>query len=121
MKVAVAFVPSVSLMSLRHPDVQLSEVDRSLEDVVGRAERLSRSAQVVLDLVEQLMGGRQAASGLEHEQPVIVRAEHVQFAVGADVVDPGVRAGVRHEQQAFIEAYRQAICHQSSGTESASR
>lgn len=99
-------------MSFRRPGIESSEVERSLGEVVDRSQRVARPAQVVRDLVEQLVGRRQVASRLEHEEPVVVRTKHVQFAIGADVVDPGVRAGVRHEQQAFIEAYRQAVGHQ---------
>jgi hypothetical protein len=58
------------------------------------------------ELVEYLVGGGQVAGRLEHEESVVVGTEHVQFAIAADVVDPGIGAGVGHEQQAFIEAYR---------------
>jgi hypothetical protein len=46
-----------------------------------------------------------------HEDPVRGRLERVQLAVGADVVDPGVGAGVGQEDEAVLEAERDAIGH----------
>ena len=40
--------------------------------------------------------------------------QHVELAVGADVVDAGVGAGVGQEDQALVEAHGQAVGHGSS-------
>ena len=48
---------------------------------------------------------------MQHEQTVVAGAQHVQLAVGADVVDAGVGAGVGEEDEAFVEAEGHAVGH----------
>ena len=91
---------------------QPTDVERGLEEVVDRGQALARRlAEVAVDAVEHLLGRRQVAGRLEHEDPVGRGPEHVQLAVGADVVDAGVGAGVGEEDEALVEAQGEAVGH----------
>ena len=58
-----------------------------------------------MDAVKHLLRGREAARGLEHEDTVGGGSQHrVQLAVRADVVDPGVGAGVGEERETLGDA-----------------
>ena len=65
--------------------------------------------EVALDPVEHLLGGGQVAGRLDEERAVLGRLEHEQLPVGADVVDAGVGAGVRQQDEALVEGNRGAI------------
>ena len=94
---------------------ELADVQRSLVQVVhgGQALVVARPSEVALDAIEHLVRRRQVAGRLQHEQAVGRRPQHVQLAVGADVVDAGVGARVRQEQQPLVESQGKAIGHGS--------
>ena len=91
----------------------LPDVQRGFEQVLHRRQVLvlARARQVALDAVEHLLGRRQAARRLEHEHPVGRRGDDVQLAIGPDVVDPGVGAGVGEEEEALVQSHGEAIGH----------
>ena len=76
--------------------VQPADVEGGLEEVLDGRQALARAGgrQVAVDPRQHLMGGGQAAGRLQHEGPVVAGVQHVQLAVGPDVVDAGVGAGV---------------------------
>ena len=87
------------------------DVERGLEEVVDAGQALALARQVAVDAVEHLLRRGQVAGRLEHEDAVGRGAQHVQLAVGADVVDAGVGAGVGEEHEALVEAHREAVGH----------
>ena len=89
------------------------DVDRRLVQVRHGRQALvvAGRGEVGVDAVEHLVGGGQRACRLQHEQPVVAGPQHVQLAVGADVVDAGVGAGVGEEDQALVEAEGHAVGH----------
>lgn len=60
------------------------------------------------------MRGCEIARRIQHEDPVRRGPEHVLLAVRADVVDTGVGAGVGEEDEAVVEAEREAVGHWGS-------
>ena len=96
-----------------HLAAQPADVERRLEQVVDRGQALAGPGvgQVLVDAVEHLLGGGQVARRLQHEDPVGVGLEEVHLAVRADVVDPGVGAGVAQEDESLVEADGQAVGH----------
>ena len=100
-------------MALGHLPVEPTEVQGRLEQLAdgGQALVLPGRLEVLLDAVEHLLGGGEAAGGLDDEDPVRGRLEHVQLAVGADVVDAGVGAGVGEEDESLVEAHGEAVGH----------
>ena len=102
-------VPSAPMLSAAWcdaaPPAQPAEVQRRFEEVPdGRQASWTPSVTVALDAGEDLVRGGQTAGRLQHEHEVGRRTEDVQLAVGPDVVDTGVRAGVGEEQQSGVEA-----------------
>ena len=83
---------------------------------------VARRGEIGVDPVEHLLGGGQGAGGLEQEHAVAAGAQHVQLAVGADVVDAGVGPGVGEEDEPLVEAEGEAVGHQglASGRATAS-
>ena len=113
---AVASAPTRDRPSRWRADDLLAEpadVQRGLEEVVdgGEALVLAGICQVLVDAVEHLLGGGEVAGGLQHEGAVGAGVDHVELAVVADVVEPGVGARVGHEDQGFVESQCEAIGH----------
>ena len=110
---AVAVAPSAARVPLGDLAAEPAEVERGLVEVADGRQALvvAGRGEVGVDAVEHLLGGGEAAGRLEHEHAVGRRAEHVQLAVGADVVDAGVGAGVGEEHEALVEAEGEAVGH----------
>ena len=90
-----------------------TDVQRCLEEVLHRGEALTvpRLVHVLCDPVEHLLGGGEVAGRLQHEGAVRPGVDHMELAVGADVVEPGVGSGVGDEEQGVGEARRKAVGH----------
>ncbi len=101
-------------MSLRDFATKPPDVDRGLVEVldVGQALVVARHCQIGVDAVEDLVCGCKRACGLQDEQPVVAGAQHMQLAIGADVVDTGIGACVGEEDEAFVEAKGHAVSHE---------
>ncbi len=92
---------------------QPTEVQGGLEQMGdrGQALLLAGMRQVLGDPVEHLLRRGQVARGLHHERAVGPGVDHVQLAVGADVVEAGIGAGVGDEDQGVFEAQGEAVGH----------
>ncbi len=105
--------PSAPRVVRRDLLAQPSDVERRLEEMTDGGEALApvRRREVGVDPVEHLLRRREVPGGLEHEQPIVRRPEHVQLAVRADVVEPGVRPRVGQEHEALVEPHGEAVGH----------
>ncbi len=92
---------------------QPPDVERRLEEMTDGGEALApvRRREIGVDPVEHLLRRREVPGGLEHEQPILRRPEHVQLPVRADVVEPGVRPRVGQEHEALVEPHGEAVRH----------
>ena len=75
---------------------------------------VTRLVEVAFDHVEHLLRRRQVAGRLQHEQAVGRGLQDMQLAICADVVDAGVGARVREEDQTFVESKGEAVRHMNS-------
>ena len=114
MAVASASTPSAARCRCDDLLAESTDVERGLVEVVDGGEAL-----VVAGRVEVAVRSGRAPRAWWPRLPAdcstntrsAAGAQHVQLAVGADVVDPGVGAGVGDEDQALVEAEGQAIGH----------
>ena len=113
MNVAVADSPSEAQCRWVTSRLSLPDVDRRFVERRhrGQAFVLARGREVRADAIEDLVGRGERARRLQHEHPVLARAEDVQLAVAADVVDPGVGPRVSEEDQSLVETEREAVGH----------
>ena len=113
MNVAAAPRPTVGRVLGVDLLVEPAEVQRGLEEVLHRRQALAGAGvgEVAVDARQHLVGGGQAAGRLQHEDAVVAGVQHVELAVRPDVVDAGVGAGVGQEDEAGVEAHREAVGH----------
>ena len=67
--------------------------------------------QVAPDLSDDRLGRREIARRQQRKDPLAVAQETIHLAVGADVIGPGVGAGVRRHDQALIDGDGNAVGH----------
>jgi hypothetical protein len=108
-------------MLLLNRHVDPPHIGRRLEEVVAVAKitipssRLIRgSIEIAADPADHLLGGGQIAGRQQHEQPIRRRLEHIELAVGGDVVDPGIGAGIGDQHQALLQPVANAVGHRFS-------
>ncbi len=80
---------------------------------VPDAQEAPRQAvtDIAFELCDDPLAGREVARAEQHELPIPGHAEDAHLAVGPDVVDARVGAGIRRKNKTFVDGDGETIAH----------